>query len=718
MRPFWLSGQVIGSGGIIKEGSGTLILAPATGSTTAYNYYSGGFTLSAGTVEISETSDVLTNPSDQWYYPLGIGTVTLQSGTLASANSNYCPIENDVVVSGSVTLGASGTGSLEFENATFSLDGGSPIITIANTTYIADVIESGTLIKAGAGALALYAANTYTGGTTIQNGILYTEATDTLPSGHPVTVSSSSGDVAVLELAGYDQSVSGLTIYARASSSSAPNIDLDGATLTLTGDIDFLDNSVSPGNGYPGTISGASGSELDLGGSIRTITVDGNNNTTDLQIDVPIIDGGLTITGNDSVYNGNFATVLLDGSNTYTLGTTVNSAILQIFSDSNIGNTSGSLTLNGAELQTYGNISSSRSVVLGSSGGIIDTEGYSVSYGTISGAGGLAIDGGGTVTIASAPTYSGNTVVTNGTLEYDITSGSVSVTNGATVTIDSGGAIIAGGNVDPFSDTSSDRVDIVNNSAISGGVGGFSVTAGSKTIGTLTGSGDSIVASGASLSVKSISQNSLEVAGLLTVRSNGTASGTSVVKSLTIDSGATMDLTNNALIVNYSGSSTPFSTIGGYIASAYDSGNWDRAGLTSSTAEITLATALGYAESSVALGISGSSTASWAGQTVNATSILVMFTWYGDCNLDGVVNSADLACMGDGNPGWEGGDLNYDGVVNSDDYALFSLGDAFQSRNLEPMFAMPGILSPAEYLAEKESEYAGEISGANRGTNR
>jgi hypothetical protein len=58
--PFWLSGQVVGPGGIIKTGSGTLKLAPATGSTTAYNDYTGGFTLDAGTVEISENTDVLT----------------------------------------------------------------------------------------------------------------------------------------------------------------------------------------------------------------------------------------------------------------------------------------------------------------------------------------------------------------------------------------------------------------------------------------------------------------------------------------------------------------------------------------------------------------------------------------------------------------------------------------------------------------------------------
>ena len=46
-------------------------------------------------------------------------------------------------------------------------------------------------------------------------------------------------------------------------------------------------------------------------------------------------------------------------------------------------------------------------------------------------------------------------------------------------------------------------------------------------------------------------------------------------------------------------------------------------------------TGVGYAEASQALGISGAQTASWGGETVDATSVLARYTLLGDATLDG-----------------------------------------------------------------------------------
>jgi len=64
----------------------------------------------------------------------------------------------------------------------------------------------------------------------------------------------------------------------------------------------------------------------------------------------------------------------------------------------------------------------------------------------------------------------------------------------------------------------------------------------------------------------------------------------------------------------------------------------------------------------------------FADQEVDASSILVKYTWNGDANLDGVVNADDYFLVDGGfitqAGGYHHGDLNYDGVVNADDYFL------------------------------------------------
>ena len=60
---------------------------------------------------------------------------------------------------------------------------------------------------------------------------------------------------------------------------------------------------------------------------------------------------------------------------------------------------------------------------------------------------------------------------------------------------------------------------------------------------------------------------------------------------------------------------------------------------------------------------------SWWGRALPlGTETLIQYTYYGDANLDGDVDTTDLALLGAG-LGWN--DFNYDGVVNAADYALY-----------------------------------------------
>jgi len=153
--------------------------------------------------------------------------------------------------------------------------------------------------------------------------------------------------------------------------------------------------------------------------------------------------------------------------------------------------------------------------------------------------------------------------------------------------------------------------------------------------------------------------------------------------ALSVTSNGRVDVNDNAMIIDYTGAS-PASTIRGYIASGRNgpTGLWSGPGITSTLANGTLF-GVGYAEASQALGISGSQTATFNGQTVDATTVLVKFTYNGDTDLNGRVNFDDYVRTDNGFnnhlSGWFNGDFDYNGSVNFDDYVLIDF--AFNNQN-------------------------------------
>src|SRR6185295_13774921 len=86
----------------------------------------------------------------------------------------------------------------------------------------------------------------------------------------------------------------------------------------------------------------------------------------------------------------------------------------------------------------------------------------------------------------------------------------------------------------------------------------------------------------------------------------------------------------------------------------------------------TLATAL----ASQALGISGSTTTTWRGQSVNGNAVLIAYTYAGDANLSGSIDADDYFQINSGYAGPQSsvtyfrGDFNYDGHIDSDDFFI------------------------------------------------
>jgi hypothetical protein len=162
-----------------------------------------------------------------------------------------------------------------------------------------------------------------------------------------------------------------------------------------------------------------------------------------------------------------------------------------------------------------------------------------------------------------------------------------------------------------------------------------------------------------------VRDNTLMVNSAATITAKSTpnsSGGTTVVNSLSFSNGGKLDLTNNSLIVDYTGSP---GTLVNDTRAELQAGS-----LTSSSADTRHR--LGYADNQV-LGKS-----SFAGQTVDATSLLVKYTFNGDANLDGTVNALDFNALANGygkTPGsevWSQGDFNYDGAVNSSDFAALA----------------------------------------------
>ncbi len=135
------------------------------------------------------------------------------------------------------------------------------------------------------------------------------------------------------------------------------------------------------------------------------------------------------------------------------------------------------------------------------------------------------------------------------------------------------------------------------------------------------------------------------------------------VKQLTISTGqAKLDLNNNSLIVDKT--LTTATSIRIQLQRGYHNGAWDGPGITSTSAtnDASHNTALGYLDNA------DGSYAKFLGEPVGISSLIVRYTLYGDANLDGVVDFADLVRVAQnysrtGTGEWYLGDFNYDGDV-------------------------------------------------------
>ena len=137
-----------------------------------------------------------------------------------------------------------------------------------------------------------------------------------------------------------------------------------------------------------------------------------------------------------------------------------------------------------------------------------------------------------------------------------------------------------------------------------------------------------------------------------------------------------LDLEDNGLVLRDGATPGRYAIYQGYITTGlYNgvNGYWDGPGINSSTAAAGSVTGLGI------LNNADASYSQFLGSSVLGTDILIRYTYFGDIDLNGVVDAVDFSLIASGfgtsGGGWLSGDLDYNGTVDAVDFSL--IGPSF-----------------------------------------
>ncbi len=475
------TGGIVVNSGTLRSGINSAFASQAMTVRAAGALNLNGFnhTVSSLTLESGATSGATVTT--------GAGTLTLGGNVTLNVN-------------GTGTTGAIVSGNLaSTATRTFTVNNGSAV---DDLTVAAVISGAGGVTKAGAGTLALARANTYTGATTIQNngGTLSanTLANGTKATAGTVTLTRANNYTGATTVNGGILSVSslangGTASNIGASTNAAGNLVLGGGILQYTGASVATDRNYTLTAGSTSsigvlnaatslTIGGASaattGALTKLGDGTLTLTgANANTGTTTIRAGTLQVGNGgatgnlgtgavvnlgkLTFNRNNALTSANVVssfgeliqqgsgTTTLTGANTYTGATTISAGTLQLGAANRISDVSAVTVASGATFnlanfsETVGSIAGAGNIALGSgtltSGGNNATTTFA---GVISGTGGIAKAGTGTLTLSGANTYSGVTSIGSGTLvaanasALGAASGGTTVATGATLNVD------------------------------------------------------------------------------------------------------------------------------------------------------------------------------------------------------------------------------------------------------------------------------------------
>jgi autotransporter-associated beta strand protein len=355
------------------------------------------WTNQAGTINApwaGETAVFANNPGPGFSFTVEVqGAQTLTGMTfLAGSRYNFQPGAGGAFVTGAPD---------------FTIDVADPDNGVIDAAINVPIQGSGRLVKTGLGSASLLTANTYTGGTLVQQGILQVRATGALGTG-AVTIANSARltfrGANAPKADGLDITVQNGGTFYLFDNGSAGNAFIHNSGFVVVDDNGTLgtasvDNEAGgqvqiAGTGTAATaaITNKAGANVDisqadgavsigyltgagnvfLGG--RALTVGSFN--SDMNISGVIANGGIAGGTGGSLIKTGVGTLTLSGANTYTGGTILNAGGLTIN-----GSILGNVTVNGGVLGGSGAIAGS--VTFAGAGSLAGASGGTLDFGSL-----------------------------------------------------------------------------------------------------------------------------------------------------------------------------------------------------------------------------------------------------------------------------------------------------------------------------------------------
>ena len=467
------SGKLIGTGNVVKQGTGTLTIATALNSTDPNDYFTGRLTIEEGTVE------VLSSGNDG---ELQASSIEIQSGSTLDIDSfGTYTAQVGQTIGGSGTI-AGGSSTFRYDNEA-SLSPGDSVGTLnINANVVLD-----TFVSVSTGFLNYELASVNTVGSGV-NDLIDVTGNLTITSGAgetfqvnvtPVDASLATGDYRLID---YSGSLSGggtgsdfdvklvdargddygpvrQTFAVSTATSGEVNLQVSGSAANKTWvgtdgsnptfwDIDTTANWTAGGgdNNYLDldvvTFDDTGTKTVDIQADVRPGNVTFDNTTGN---DYVVNGSGVGISGDAEIIKNNTGTVTLNSENSNQGGITVNSGTLVLAGINQ--NARGDITVApGATLQvgdgtTTGNTFPDGPPLVTVNGELVHNEDEREGYSTIGGTGVLRVLSGEMALTAADNTYSGGTIIDGGRLDLEGTSSPGT----GTVTVNAGGELLAEG---------------------------------------------------------------------------------------------------------------------------------------------------------------------------------------------------------------------------------------------------------------------------------